>query len=137
MQERFSIGEIAHHAGVRPTTLRYYESIGLLPAPLRAPNGYRLYPSSILDVLRFIRAAKAAGFTLAELREVLGLRRAGQQPCGRIQAILDRKIADLQRSIGDLVALQRNLEMLRAAFRSGARKRPVSAVCPYLEAGEW
>ncbi len=135
MQERFSIGEMARRAGVRPTTLRYYEAIGLLPSPVRAPNGYRLYPPATLDVLRFIRAAKAAGFTLAELREVLRLRRAGQEPCGRIRAILDRKVADLQRSIDDLLLLEQNLETLRGAFRSGARKRPAAAVCPYLEAG--
>ncbi|MFB3820160.1 MAG: MerR family transcriptional regulator [Candidatus Methylomirabilales bacterium] len=136
MKQYSSIGEIARQARVRPTTLRYYEAIGLLPAPVRAPNGYRRYPASTLDVLRFIRAGKAAGFTLTELRKVLAARRAGRKPCAQIQAMLERKVADLECAIEDLLALRRRLDSLRAAFRSDVSDSGSSAVCPYLEAGE-
>lgn len=55
------IGELAGRAGVTAKTLRFYEQAGVLPAPGRTPAGYRDYDEAALDVLRFVRAAKAAG----------------------------------------------------------------------------
>lgn len=64
---QLTISEVARQAGVRPSTLRYYESIGLLPEPARV-SGQRRYDASILQRLEIIRTAQQAGFTLAELR---------------------------------------------------------------------
>ena len=64
--DELTISEVAHRSGVRATTIRYYESINVLPTPRRA-NGRRRYDAAILDRLAFIRVAQRLGFTLTEL----------------------------------------------------------------------
>jgi MerR family redox-sensitive transcriptional activator SoxR len=64
------IGEVARRAGVRPSKLRYYEGIGMLPSPERA-NGRRRYDAEVLDRLAIVRVAQLAGFTLSEVRTLL------------------------------------------------------------------
>ena len=66
-----TIGEISRRAGVAASTVRYYESIGLLPAPERE-RGQRRYDESVLGKLGFIGVAKEAGFTLPEIAELMG-----------------------------------------------------------------
>jgi len=66
------IGEAAEAAGVATQTIRFYERRGLLPQPLRGPNGYRDYDASVLNRLAFIRSGQAAGLTLVEA-EIEGL----------------------------------------------------------------
>ena len=68
--EAFTIGEIANLAGVQPSTLRYYESIGILPAPRRV-SGQRRYSVEVLQILAVIQLAKEANFTLPEIRALL------------------------------------------------------------------
>lgn len=68
------IGELAHRAEVGIDTVRYYERQGLLPAPERLASGYRRYDQSDVARLRFVRRAKALGFTLIEIRELLAYR---------------------------------------------------------------
>ena len=67
----FSIGDIAEQAGVRPSRIRYYESIGVLPIPDRV-SGKRRYHPDVLRRLTVITAAQRIGFTLDEIRELLG-----------------------------------------------------------------
>jgi MerR family mercuric resistance operon transcriptional regulator len=74
--ESFTIGELARAAGVHVETVRFYERKGLLRQPERG-DGYRRYPSSDLDRLRFIRRAKDLGFTLAEITGLLDAAGAG------------------------------------------------------------
>ena len=61
------IGQLANEVGLNPKTLRYYEQIGLLPAPQRSPSGYRLYTAADRERLDFIAKAKAIGLTLEEI----------------------------------------------------------------------
>jgi MerR family redox-sensitive transcriptional activator SoxR len=72
--ESMSIGEVARWAGVRPSTLRYYECVGLLPPPERT-NGRRCYDGEVLrevlDRLAVVRVAQQAGFTISEIRTLL------------------------------------------------------------------
>ncbi|MGH9182987.1 MAG: heavy metal-responsive transcriptional regulator [Acidimicrobiales bacterium] len=108
------IGELAERLGLNPKTLRYYESIGLLPEPPRTPAGYRDYEAADLERLAFIRSAQRLGLRLDEIREVLGLRERGQRPCDYVLGVVDRQLADIDRRIteleqlrGELVGLQR------------------------------
>jgi MerR family transcriptional regulator, copper efflux regulator len=78
------IGELAERSGVSAKTIRYYEDIGLLPAPARLASGYRDYEPSTLDRLAFIRAAQAVGLSLGEIRGIVALRDEGQTPCGHV-----------------------------------------------------
>ena len=68
-----TIGALAEAAGTNPKTVRYYEEIGLLPKPARAANGYRDYPATTLDRLRFVLRARHLGFPVEDVRDLLAL----------------------------------------------------------------
>ncbi|MGH3981421.1 MAG: MerR family transcriptional regulator [Pseudonocardiaceae bacterium] len=72
------IGQLAAQTGVSTKTIRYYEDIGVLHAPPRAPSGYRDYSDDAAPRLRFVRAAQSVGLTLGEIREVLAFRDRGE-----------------------------------------------------------
>jgi DNA-binding transcriptional MerR regulator len=103
-----SIGEVAAEAGVRPSTLRYYESIGLLPAPLRV-SGRRRYEPSILQRLEIIRTAQQAGFTLAELR-VLFDDILPNTSSARWHDLIQVKLAELNRLLLNVQSMKALLE---------------------------
>jgi hypothetical protein len=85
------IGEAASAAGVTAKAIRFYESAGLLPAPARGPNGYRLYTSGAIDTLRFIKQASGLGLSLSEIKEILVIRQGGQPPCTHATGCSTRK----------------------------------------------
>src|SRR5690348_10299190 len=66
-KETLTIGEVARRAGIRTSALRYYEEMGLLPAPRRVTGGHRRYDPSVLGLLAVLRMAQQAGFTIAEM----------------------------------------------------------------------
>ncbi len=98
-----TIGALARAAGVGVETVRYYQRRGLLPEPGRAAGEVRRYGDDELRRLRFIRSAQAAGFTLAEIGELLELsaaddRARARELAGARVAALDEKIAELTRA---------------------------------------
>ena len=105
------IGEVAARAGVSASTIRYYESVGLLKAPARSAAGYRRYPDSIVDELRFIRKAQALGFSLDELARVLQLTRSGQAPCADVLDMARSHLAAVEERITQLTRLRDHLAM--------------------------
>ena len=108
------IGELAADVGLNPKTIRYYEEIGLLPAPLRSPSGYRQYSAADGERLRFIAKAKTLGFTLREIREILALRDDGVEPCPHVWALLDRKLAAVDAHLRLLTEMRADLLALQA-----------------------
>ena len=107
------IGELATRAGVTVKALRFYESAEVLPAPARRPSGYRDYDEDALARLRFVKAAQAAGLTLAEIRQVIAVREDSGPPCRHVTALLDAHAADLDRRIAELTALREEVRRLR------------------------
>jgi len=107
------IGELARRAGTSARTLRFYEQAGLLPAPLRTPSGYRDYDDAAVDRLAFVRAAQAAGLTLAEIREVVAVREAQGPPCAHVVGLLDRHADELDARIAELEATRAEVRRLR------------------------
>lgn len=103
------IGEVAARADVTPDTLRYYERLGLLEPPARSRGGYRLYSSSALERLGFVKKAQALGLTLAEIRDVIRVAHAGEPPCRHVEALLRRRIDDIDRKVEELRDLRRTL----------------------------
>ena len=97
--------------------LRFYEQGGLLPEPARTPSGYRDYDATALARLRFIKAAQAAGLTLAEVKQVVAVRDSAGSPCGHVAALLDRHAAELDARIGDLTAARAEVDRLRQRAR--------------------
>ena len=107
------IGELARHAGVSTRTLRYYESLGLLPPPARTPAGYRLYQPHHLERVTFIHRAKGLGLSLEEIRGIIDLRERGQPPCQHLLALLDRKILEIDQALDTLKKFRDELARLR------------------------
>jgi MerR family mercuric resistance operon transcriptional regulator len=106
------IGEVAVAADVPTQTIRFYERKGLLPPPLRSPNGYREYDASILGRLAFIGKGQAAGLTLVELASILELRREGAVPCAHVQSLLVSKLHEIQQRQRGLATLETELQQL-------------------------
>ena len=124
------IGELARASGIAPSAVRYYEQLGLLPAPERTASGYRSYAGDAVDRLAFVRSAQAGGLTLAEVRQVLGVRDAGEAPCRVVTELIDRRHADVRARITELQALERDLSRLRErAGRLEPRDCDPSGIC--------
>lgn len=111
--ETLAIGEVARRAGVSGPTMRYYESIGLLPPPMRI-NGRRRYDESAVQRLCIIRFAQAAGFTLGEIGELFQGFPAGTMPAARWQSLARQKLVELDAQIA-------RIEAMRGLLREGLR----------------
>lgn len=99
------IGELARRADVKPQTVRYYESLGLLSRAERTPSGYRRYGPRALEELAFVHKAQSLGFSLEEIKQILDLGRRGRAPCSSVLAIAEGHLASLDRRIKQLSAL--------------------------------
>lgn len=108
------IHELAQVSGVSAKTIRYYESIGLMPEPPRAENNYRQYPPDAVERLRFIVSARSLDFSLTDIAEFLSARDEGTLPCKRVLDSIDGRIAELDRRIAGLLSLRDNLSRVRA-----------------------
>lgn len=113
--------QVAKQAGVNTETLRYYERRGLLEQPPRTPGGYRDYPATAVELLRFIKRAQELGFTLDEVEELLHLDSGGPDSCDAARALavsrkadLDARIADLQQMSSSLGELLETCDLPRA-----------------------
>lgn len=103
------IGEIADAVGLPSSTIRFYERKGLLPAPARGVNGYRVYTASTITRVAFIRTAQAAGITLVEIASIVDLRDAGQVPCRHVSTLLENKLADVRKRQRELAQVEAEL----------------------------
>jgi len=106
------IGQLAELAGVTTKTVRYYESIGLLPEPERTASGYRAYDGGALERLRFVRDAQNSGLSLAEIASVLELKGSGATSCEHTVSLLERHLAEIDSQIQRLEATRRQLTNL-------------------------
>ena len=97
-----NIGTLAHSTGLTTKTIRYYESIGVLPEPQREENGYRSYDGGSIDRIGFIRDAQVAGLSLIELQMILGLRDEGESTCRHVIDGIETHMIDLDRQMQDL-----------------------------------
>lgn len=119
------IHELAQVTGVSTKTIRYYESIGLMPEPERAENNYRQYTPAAVERLRYITSARSLGFSLADIGEFLSARDERTLPCQRVMDSMDQRIADIDRRIADLLTLRDALNR----FRSIGASLPPSKKC--------
>lgn len=112
------ISDLAAAAGVAARTIRFYEDRGLLPAPARSAAGYRLYGEGDVARLRFIRAAQAAGLTLAEIGGIISLRDEGVAPCRHTRGLLTRRRDEIADRIDELLQLKSDLTELIEVSRT-------------------
>ncbi|MGH7932598.1 MAG: MerR family transcriptional regulator [Candidatus Binataceae bacterium] len=107
-----TIGRVADAAGVSIDTPRFYERRGLLTRPRRSLTGYRIYSDEVLGRLRFIRDAKAVGFSLREIKELLSLGVKSTSECGPVTRKAEAKLAGMNAEIRRLQRLRRILEKM-------------------------
>lgn len=106
---RLAIGDLAKATGTKVETIRYYERIDLLPAPGRTAGNYRSYDEGHRGRLSFIRRARDLGFSLGQVRELLGLADQRDRSCAAVDAIARQHLTEVERKIADLNALRDEL----------------------------
>lgn len=110
------IGEFARKTGVNIDTVRYYERHGLLPPPARLRSGYRIYGDADVQRLRFVRRAKALGFTLENIGELLSLsQRQDQHDMAEMKAAANARLADVESKLAELTRMRDALRELTDA----------------------
>lgn len=108
------IGELSRASATPVETIRYYERMGLLPAPPRSGGNFRVYGAPALERLQFIRHCRGLDMSLDEVRTLLRYRDAPGDDCSGINALLDAHIGHVSARIDELRSLERQLEALRA-----------------------
>ncbi len=126
---KWTIGALSKRTGRNIETIRYYEKIGLLPAPPRTEGGHRIYDEDRVKRLAFIRRSRELGFTLNQVRELLGLVDEGDYGCGDVQEITLGHLSDVKRKISDLKRLERVLKNMAAECPGGTVPE-----CPIIDA---
>lgn len=122
------IGELSRLTGVNIETIRYYERIRMLPAPPRTGGGRRVYGPVQVQTLTFIRRSRELGFTLEEIRNLLGLVEGGHA-CGEVKAAALLHLGSIKRKIADLRRMERTLVRTAALCEGGD-----APYCPILDA---
>ncbi|EHP94572.1 hypothetical protein LNAOJCKE_2149 [Methylorubrum aminovorans] len=114
-----SIGELSRRTGVKVPTIRYYEGAGLMPAPTRTEGKQRRYLETEISRLNFIRHARELGFEIQAIRELLALSTEPDRSCAEVDGIARRHMAEVERRIGQLVALRGELRRMVEACGHG------------------
>jgi DNA-binding transcriptional MerR regulator len=133
VMERHFIGDIAGRFGLNPRTLRYYESIGILPKAGRTGSGYRVYGETAVERLEFILKAKALGLKLDEIKKIIDLHERGEVPCECTKDFIRAKIDEIEGKIAGLTDLRGRLQRL---LRLKKRKTAAKSVCPIITESE-
>jgi Cu(I)-responsive transcriptional regulator len=123
-----SIGQLAQQAGVAIDTVRYYERNALLSPAGRLASGYRRYGMTELKRLRFIRRAKALGFSLEDVRELLTL--SDERDIAKVKHAAKRKLDDIEQRLAELDRIRDGLHALITACPGHGR----AEACPILNA---
>jgi MerR family mercuric resistance operon transcriptional regulator len=126
---QIAIGVLSKHTGTNIETIRYYERVGLLPAPARSSGGYRLYGTGHLKRLNFIRRARTLGFSIGEVRTLLRLADERKRPCAEVRVVAEAHLKDVRAKIVDLRRMERVLKATVARCAEGRRSD-----CPVIEA---
>jgi DNA-binding transcriptional MerR regulator len=120
MGTRLSISALARQAQVPVSTVRYYERIGLVRPAGRTDGNYRYYTQDALERLRFVRAARSAGFTVGDVATLLALRDGSLAPCDDVQTVIQHRLDDVAGKISDFRRVQRELEASLALCRAAS-----------------
>ena len=131
--DNLSIGILAKATDTKVETIRYYERIGLLPKAARTGGNYRVYSDAHVRRLTFIRRARHLGFSIEQVRELLGLSDQRDRSCEAVDAIARAHLAEVDRKIADLQALRRELDSVISQCGCGtiADCRIIEALSPH------
>jgi MerR family mercuric resistance operon transcriptional regulator len=126
--EKISIGELSKHSGVNIETIRYYERVEMLAPPPRTAGGRRVYDTTDLRILVFIRRSRELGFSLDEIRALLRLGGPDKASCREVREIAARHLEDIRAKLNDLKKLERLLS--KTVARCSGKTAPD---CPVLD----
>lgn len=115
-----TIGRVAEAVGCKVQTVRYYEQIGLIPAPPRSGGNQRLYDESAIHRLTFIRHARELGFPLQAIRDIISLSDDPKQPCDAVDEIAKTQLIEVNRRIERLQALRHELKRMIHQCKGGS-----------------
>jgi DNA-binding transcriptional MerR regulator len=132
MSARFSIGLVARRTGATVPTVRYYEDIGLLPPAARTDAGQRSYDESTVRRLVFIRRSRDFGFSIEQVRELVGLVDAPDRPCAEARDIAAAHLAQVRQKLEELKALEVSLNAFVCGCDSACAGGP-AVDCTILE----
>jgi Cu(I)-responsive transcriptional regulator len=110
--ELMNIGEAAKASGVSAKMIRHYESVGLFPEAHRTDSGYRQYSDKEVSTLRFIRQSRHLGFSIEQIRELLGLWQNRRRPSRQVKALAQAHIQELDQKLQELHTMKATLEHL-------------------------
>ncbi len=128
---------LARSTGVSPDTVRYYAKIGLLKPQRDPDNAYQVYGDRDVRRLRFIRAAKSVGFTLADIRAFFDDAERSKSPCPRVRALVERRIEETERRLAELTTLLQTMVQAVEAWEGMPDSYPTGdSVCALIESLE-
>jgi len=123
-----NIGEAADASGVNAKLIRHYESIGIIPKATRSESGYRLYSDSDVHILSFVRRARTLGFSMAEIKKLVGLWRNKSRSSSEVKTLALAHIKQLEEKIAELEAMTKTLRQLAKCCHGDTRPE-----CPILD----
>jgi len=106
------IQEFSRQTGLSAKTIRYYESIGILPAPQRTPNGYREYEEQHLERARFVAGTRSLELSLDEISELLAMQNQREAPCRTMLNLIKHKADQITERISLLQQMEKDLRKL-------------------------
>ena len=126
--ETLPIGALSKRSGVNIETIRYYERVKMLAPPPRTASGRRVYDTTDLRILIFIRRSRELGFSLDQIRALLRLGGPGKASCREVREVAARHLADIRTKLDDLKKLERLLS--KTVARCSGKTAPD---CPVLD----
>jgi MerR family copper efflux transcriptional regulator len=124
-----NIGEAAAASGVNAKLIRHYESIGTIPKASRSESGYRVYSDSDVHILTFVKRGRTLGFSMAEIKKLVGLWRNKSRSSSDVKSLALAHIKELERKISELEAMTKTLRQLAKCCHGDNRPE-----CPILDA---
>ncbi len=122
-----NIGELAKLSGVNSKLIRHYESIGLVPKAMRSDSGYRIYSKTDIQFLRFIRRARGLGFSMKEIKKLIGLWRNKSRASKEVKSLAMTHIKALETKISEMQEMADSLRLLAKSCHGDSRPE-----CPIL-----
>jgi DNA-binding transcriptional MerR regulator len=128
------IGDLKQRTGVKVSTLRYYESLGLIQTALRSDSGYRYFHESAVQRVLFIKKAQMLNLSLIEIQEILNSHHQGKAVCSIVKELVNQKIIQLDTEIQKLLKSKQKLEDYRDRWSAYPADIPSSeSVCTLIE----
>ena len=129
MKSELTISALAKKVAIPSSTIRYYERVGLLRPQGRTSGNYRFYGEDSIERLRFIRAAQATGFTIANITTLLEFRDGVASPCEEVRPIIESRLADVDNRLSEF----RHFQQVLKSFLEACRRTDHDDCCPVIE----